>query len=465
MNNKLLIPLIIVSVSGLTVSGSFSGLFIAKQVKYNQLTNTFDDLSGDYQSLFNTHEELVGDFEELSSDYQTILDDYNSLIEQYDILEGNITTLQTAYDTLNASYLALQNLFNDLQTDYNDLLQQYNDLLSDYNDREEDFGDLEQNYNDLLTQYNALQQSFNDLLSDFNDLSLAYDDLLINYNDLQDQYDVLELELIALQNAIIQLILPAQYTDFAEAVRRYYLPIYLGGKTDKTYWMAFAEYCRDVILHDSYQENSFSDVSDAFSDCLKYGSNTMNLAWYIMYNTFYDWLPNWDGWGLTGNEFTDLETLTQWCIDEIDYEYDTHITVGQEYFTYDYIKFPVETAFRTLGDCEDQAILCAAYLESCGFETMVLISHDPDHPVRGPFYHGSLMVHIEDTTTFHLLYPASLWSFGSSDPYYPDYTWCWLDPTWDIPFGQFIPWVVEYGGSISFDVLSAAICDIDGIIV
>ncbi|GAG55124.1 unnamed protein product, partial [marine sediment metagenome] len=32
---------------------------------------------------------------------------------------------------------------------------------------------------------------------------------------------------------------------------------------------------------------------------------------------------------------------------------------GQENPVWDYFKFPVETAFRTMGDCEDQAILDA----------------------------------------------------------------------------------------------------------
>ena len=38
-----------------------------------------------------------------------------------------------------------------------------------------------------------------------------------------------------------------------------------------------------------------------------------------------------------------------------------------------------------MGDCEDQAILAATYLESCGFEIAFATSHDPDHPTLGPF--------------------------------------------------------------------------------
>lgn len=107
-----------------------------------------------------------------------------------------------------------------------------------------------------------------------------------------------------------------------------------------------------------------------------------------------------------------------------------------------------------MGDCEDQAILDATYLESCGFETMIAISHDPDHPTKGSFYHGSLKAHIDDTDAFHTMYPlCPLWrSSEAIDPYYPDYTWCWLDPTWDVPFGSVPSWGADYGGSIPYSV-------------
>ena len=192
----------------------------------------------------------------------------------------------------------------------------------------------------------------------------------------------------------------------------------------------------------------------------------MYLAWYIMFWTFWDWLPYW-GIDQTWNELWGIDVIVDWCIDEIDYEYDDDITFGQEDPTWDYPKFPVETAFRTMGDCEDQAILCASYLESCGFETVMTISHDPDHPTYGAFYHGSLLVHIEDTDAFWSLYPGeSLWGFYLEDPYYPEFTWSWLDTTWDVPFGSTPSWLQDYidFGIITEDIISLAICDIDGVV-
>ena len=301
----------------------------------------------------------------------------------------------------------------------------------------------------------ALDQDYNDLLDNYQILTGDYDTLF-------DDYDALETSYNSVVNIIEQSILPVQYSFFAEAVRRYYMDSYLEGLSGKSYWIGFTEFCRDIVLHDSEQYNSFTTVSDAFSDALKYGSDTMNLADYIMYNTYYPWLPNWDGWFLSGNDLTDIDTIIDWCISEINYEYDSDITSGQYYFNWDYIKFPVETAFRTMGDCEDQAILVSAYLESCGFETAIAISHDPAHPTIGEFYHGHLLVHIEDTIGFNALYPSTnLWTLGGIDPY-AGYTWCWLDTTWDIPFGSTPSWLQDYGGSIGWDIMTIALCDIDG---
>jgi len=232
--------------------------------------------------------------------------------------------------------------------------------------------------------------------------------------------------------------------------------------------MGCVEFCRDMVLHDSRQYNVFGDVSNAFSDALAFGNDTMYLAWYIMYSIFDSQLVWW-GIPLSDGEF-DLDDIglkiIEDCIYEIEYEYDNDIRFGQEDPTWDYPKFPVETVFRTMGDCEDQAILCAAYLESCGFETAINIFHDPNHPTLGVFYHGTVMVHIEDTDVFNILFPDTpLWAFPEIDPYYPpNFTWCQLDPTWDVPFGSIPSWLQDYIdiGEITEDIVSDAICDIDG---
>ena len=341
--------------------------------------------------------------------------------------------------------------------DYDDLSGDYDDLYIDYLELKYNFSKLNNDYFILTGEHTKLENDYDDLLDDYDTLQTSYDSLEIQFNALQIAYNYIT-------DTIRQSILPVQYCIFAEAVRRYYMPLYLmDNMTDKEWYMGYAEFCRDMILHDSSQYNTFSDVSNAFSNILMFGSNTMYLAFYIMHYLFEAWLPNWNGYELSGEELIDIDTLVSWNIDNINYEYDLDITRHQENPTWDYPKFPVETAFRTMGDCEDQAILTATYLESCGFDTVIVISHDPAHPTYGAFYHGSLLVHIEDTDAFWNLYTGeSLWSFNN-DPYLP-FTWSWLDTTWNVPFGSTPSWLQDYIdiGTITEDIVSLAVCDIDG---
>lgn len=338
-----------------------------------------------------------------------------------------------------------------------------------------------ENYQEMVLQYNNLSSAYLNLSSKYSiitgdycelnvtywDLNASYSDLEANYNNLQAAYNTLNTKYQAVLKWIKQMIPPSQYLVFADAVRRHYMDLYLDFTNTKSVYKGATEFCRDIVLHDSGQKNMFTDVSNAFTDAaLKFGSNTTKLANFVMNESFakdspYWGITYWGGKNLVGDEITDINNTHSETCDLINYEYDSNITIGQDDPEWDYFKFAVETAFRTLGDCDDQAIFDAVYLESCGFETALAFVHDSNHPTYGSFYHASLFVHIEDTTEYYSRYSTSLYSLGGVDPY-PGYTWCWLDPTWDIPFGDVIPWTVGY--SPGWDVLTIAICDIDGAI-
>lgn len=244
--------------------------------------------------------------------YNTLMNDYQNLSEDYNKLSENYTRVLEEYVELDKTYYILTGNFTELQGDYNNLVTDYDNLTK---------------------EISILQEEYNELQESYTNLQIQYDNLLDEYINLQGKYDTLK-------TIIQQLILPVQFSVFAEAVRRYYIPLYLEGETGKQYWKYFAEYCRDVILHDSKQENSFGIVSNAFSECLKYGSDTMELADYNMYFVYYNWLPNWNGFGLSGvDNLTDINTVHQWCIDEIDYEYDSDITTGHESFNWIILSF------------------------------------------------------------------------------------------------------------------------------
>ncbi len=495
---------------------------------YNELYTDYLELLNDFNNLENEYSILSGEHIELENDYNALVLALNNMTAERDALLlvcdellQDIIALETIITGLNFEIIALENTITGLQTtiiglqdEIFTLTAERDALLLALENLEDDMDELEAYYLGLIAGLNseiAVLEAERDALvialadmtalrdslqSDLDAMTIERDNLVIDLSDMTAERDALQIELddlTAIHDALLgdyqilfdaynelqtiyntlliaydyitdtirQSILPVQYCIFAEAVRRYYMDMYLEGKTGKNYWMSFAEYCRDVILHDSWQENSFVDVSNAFSDALRFGNDTMYLAWEIMYYTFFDWLPNWDGWDLTGNELIDIDTIVDWCITEIDYEYDSDIIYSQEYFEYDYIKFPVETAFRTMGDCEDQAILTSAYLESCGFDTAILISHDPNHPAYGEFYHGSLWVHIEDRDAFWSLYPTTrLWSIDGGIN-----LWCWLDTTWNIPFGSTPEWLqyyIDFEIPLTWDIISLAICDIGG---
>ena len=214
----------------------------------------------------------------------------------------------------------------------------------------------------------------------------------------------------------------------------------------------------------------FVSVSNVLSDALLYGSDTETLAWDIMQRVLgYPWYYWGDWYGfLTGDYLYDIELLVWRAYSNIDYDYDSAITRLREPYNWDYIKFPVETAFRQAGDCEDQAILTAAFLESNGFETAMLIIHDDNHSVYGSLYHGALIVEIRNVTEFRVRYPsATIINMGYINP-----NWEWgmfIDTTWNTPFGTNPDWLEDYVlyHPLWNDVLqywTIGFCDIDGFI-
>ncbi|GAG55121.1 unnamed protein product [marine sediment metagenome] len=138
---------------------------------------------------------------------------------------------------------------------------QFNTLQQEYDNLQIDYTNLQTQYDILLDDYQTLNESYNSLLDYCLLLEEAYGTLLDNYNNLLIQYQDLQIQYGTLKTYISTLILPAQHLVFAEAVRRYYMSLYLGGST-KEWYMGCAELCRDMVLHDSDQENSFGVASN-----------------------------------------------------------------------------------------------------------------------------------------------------------------------------------------------------------
>lgn len=474
-------------------------------VTYFDLLDSYDILQGEYDSLITLYEQLESEHEILQAEYDQLLidfnllqEEYNSLLSDYIQLQSDFDDLQSDYDnlwlnynTLWAAHQALQESYDTLQEEYTDLQNQYNQLLQDYNSLEQDYLTLENEYAILETSYQLLQAQYDachleltQLQIDYETLNTSYLALNASYIQLQANYDALEATFTIIGNWLGQQILPVKACIFGEAVRRYYLPIYLEDALSigiSTYWSNFTRYMADVVYFSSawhkiygdgiwanfadlhkfdYISNVFSSINDPTMDYLNPESE---LAYDVMRDIFCasGWMsPTWINgthilpiwWGYTDespyieNRWECPSAIHQWVIDNIEYEYDSEITINQYPDSdWDYIKFPVETAFRTLGDCEDQAVLDAAYLRSCGFEVAVGVWHDDFHPVYGSFYHGTLWINLdldgngiidpdEDTP-----YNEIRWTFDGSP-----YTWVALDPTWDTPFGETPAWLQGY---------------------
>jgi predicted nuclease with TOPRIM domain len=498
MEQKFLNILVVVLLVGII---GVSSVAVVQQMSYQSLDAEYQDLLTDYETLSSEWNQtsddlndLQSEFETMQTAYLTLIEDYDSLSEMYLIALSNSTDLQQSlddlqelYDQLLEDFALLNASFVELEQNYADLQADYAQLQSDYNELQANYNQLLLDYNDLMAQHQALQDSYNALVLAYDTLELQYDALVLDHNTLladyntlvddflalQNDYDVLELSYNTLATWIRQQILPAQYMVFAEAVRRYYFEdFYILSEDSLGYWPEFTLFCRDVILHDSQIGYSplagswFPDVSNALADCLRYGSQTEYLAYQNFYWVFYDWIPNWAGFALPSNRLSAIAQVTQWCIDNIEYELDSDITRYREPYSWDYIKFPVETAFRAMGDCEDQAMLTAAYLESCGFETMMVIIHDPEWNGGEGLYHGVPMIWWDNT------WPETRpnqwgFSFAGDGAKYNDGWWMFLDTTWNTPFGTDPAWLQWYAVTdinrvFNAEAFSYAVCDHNG---
>jgi len=445
-----------------------------------------------YATLDSQYQEILTDYETLSSDYDTVFEDYDTVIGQYQSKMIEYDQLIAIYNLFLSEQESLQTVYDQLQTDFDTLQGEYDILLADYAQLQFDFDVLQSDYNNLQINYNtlwaahqALQDDYDSLQTSYNTLQTSYDNLEslylaldASYEQLQIDFDALQLSYDTITTWIGQQILPAQYMIFAEAVRRYYFEdFYVQDTTpgSAAYWSEFTRFCRDVIMHDSWEAseisgsiyyNPFMEVSDMLEPALQYDS--VILSFLAKWNNLYSAGQNywWGNFDMTGYALIDIFSIVQECNNMIDYEFDTSIAAGHDY-DWDYIKFPVETLFRQAGDCEDQAILAAAYLESCGFETMIVGIHDPDYQGDQGLYHAVPMIWWDNDWGQRTQRGFYFGGVDQSKYIYDEGWWTFLDTTWDTPFGTDPAWlqwyeVMDINQVFDYESFSYAVCDLDG---
>lgn len=107
IKNKLLVPLIVVSIIGLATTGSLTGVILYRQSNSAnssedllQLQEDLQELQEDFQELMADYAIIVGENEELEEQITQLMNDYNGLLVLYSQLEANLNGIITMVKTL-----------------------------------------------------------------------------------------------------------------------------------------------------------------------------------------------------------------------------------------------------------------------------------------------------------------------------------------------------------------------------
>lgn len=397
MKNKLLMPLIVVSVVGLIIGSSVGSVLIVKQVKYAKLSTSYDELTNDFQDQLD----LYGNQLEL---YESAIADYENLLNTYNILITENSDLQDAYNVLLA--------------DYNLLVINYNSLYASYTD-------LQNSYDDLLGNYNALQTAYNTLQTQYDLLNDDYIILLSEYALLQNYANGLEQELQAMVDMVKSLPLLDKMTFFYHYCRMNFDPVY----------DSRLEFARDLILHGSIQYNNFQEIDDLlngysfweFSGYYFDYNSSMNDYGMAMDNCFGEWIQD-----LYSSSIED--DIFNWITSNIDYRYDSETAYGRNY-PIDLYLSALETLKYRAGDCDDYAILGGSFFEVRGWDVKFATIHDNTY-YPGELHHAFLFVKVGYSLWYEKTITNWAWRFPGEtrhDWIIVDLTTGWQESIWHFP--------------------------------
>jgi len=429
IRNKLLIPLIAISICGILGIGTFSGLFVSKQIQFSNLKSDFENLDNDYSFIESELEYLMSQVDLLLD----LLDNTSAELEQqiinYLILLGNNTELQQEMDDLLIEYTNLQLSYNTLLENYNNLQVMYTTLLEQYNTLIEEYDSLATTYNDLLDAYNDLSNTYDNLI-------IVYNNLLNDYNALLDDYDTLQLLCDYYQNLYTESQNSLDmFLDFiinslpmAQKMAFYYQFV----RNAESVWWSYEEmgvFAEKLILHATSQLNAFVSVDTILNDYNFFNVNSMDDNNETISNVFGSFYPYW-------NSYASLQTIQNWITNSLDYIYDRNTTWNRNYNN-DFFQSALETLMYRGGDCDDYAIISCAMFEKQGWETAFGGIFDSAHGLYGSFGHAYLFVKVGESA-----YPSTIhWTLSASDVGYP---WIPVDTLWCETIGETPAWLQWY---------------------
>lgn len=168
------------------------------------------------------------------------------------------------------------------------------------------------------------------------------------------------------------------------------------------------------VLHDIGDYNGTHSCASFFE--------THNVSCSSLSREFLETLCNFK---VQENESLDqIRTVYDWANDYLDYVEDE----------WEFPRFPVETLVLGYGDCEDQAIVVSAILETLGFETALSTIHDEENDLHHAFclVKNSAGINYQGT------------SLQSDDYSELGQIWFVLDPAYGHKFGEDPSWIEYY---------------------
>jgi len=257
-------------------------------------------------------------------------------------LLGSLVLIMIIIFSFGSVYIYYEGILSDKEDKIDDLEDEVEDLFDQINDMDEDFSALQQDYNDLNGQYDALyqekleaDQSYDQLVTDYYDMEWELTRLIDEYASLQSSYNNFD-----------------QWQDHVTYYRVYFSDMY------------FWQYATYSIL--SYWKSLEKDTSEYYQYPIE-DMRTLNS--FIVYNDTWSLIDQISDelWKLSSGEEDYAEIALDFVHNAIFYMSDKESTGQDEFWRY-----PDETLFDKVGDCEDTAFLYASLLRAKGIPAVII---------------------------------------------------------------------------------------------
>ncbi|MCS7102636.1 MAG: hypothetical protein NZ992_01990 [Candidatus Korarchaeum sp.] len=228
------------------------------------------------------------------------------------------------------------------------LRSEYSKLLRDHDELRKKYSTLESEHIKTLNELKGLSSEYGKLQSSYNDLRSTYDRLVNEYNRLVESYNLLK-----------------SYRSSAEQARWYHSEAQRRVKSDwfetildlwRT-WYLLKKELRALLTSDDFNQS----LTTAFAEMVR---RDLFYNEYLYRNMISEWLR-----GHPANTQEELANEIARLFYSLDHTYAMpNIDEPNGVIP----MFPIELLAYRLGDCEDHAMLLAAFYKSAGFRVRII---------------------------------------------------------------------------------------------